>query len=560
MVLDKPVPEEAMLPFPLRLVCNVLWMLFALKLCFYLTNHSHRKSIYLVSFVQDAFLFIANYFVFIFVLKRFRLLHRTGEILFYALLVLIGAVSFIYTFFLFDLLSFPVNIFAIRLQNASFFIEYFMSVKLLVILVGGMGILFGISHYFPIKIFWSKIPIIFSVLVSLLFVPTILRPAINPLVYSLQEQIMLSFSGESYLTKLQPPIPDPELKLQFHFLDRSFETIPKIKPKYKRVIVLVMEGVNYKDYYDKSTGDKNSFINRHQDNVATWHNYHTLNLDSYTSLLAMLNSIFIPYQAYVDESKYRFVNKRNNLIRFFNANGFSTHFITSYGEQQKRFVPDAVEWSEMVFMKDIENNTKYASITSSKIDYACEDLAVFDDLIEILKTNTQAFVLQEMAYGHSSQWKEKTGLETIDYYNQYFNKIVAALTTNKLLEGTLLIISSDHGPRDNTYASENYHVPLLIWAQDIEKTENHKFISHLDFKDILLQVLTGKEIVSKRETIYTMGNSGEYIYGKITADGEFIFINNRMSNVKSNADQEIIKAFNSTFQDYLNYFASLKAK
>jgi len=540
--------------FHLRLTINTSIALFLLKFWFFSTSQNQMRSIYLISFVQDVFLLIATYFLFIFAVKKFKKLQLTGKILFYIFYSVFGITSFVYTFFLFDLLSFPINVFGINIENISFFMEYFMNIKLIIALIIAAGILVGISYIFPKKIGWSKLPATFAILFSLLAVPTVLRPGINPLVYSIQEQIMLSFGSTSYLSKLESPTANPQLKDNFRFLNKSFDTIPKVTSKYKRVVVLVMEGINHKEFFAKS----NSFINRYQQNIVSYDNYYTLNLDSYTSLLAMLNNIFIPYQAYVDERKYNFINEQNNLVRFFNANGFSTHFLTSYGEQQKRFVPDIREWTEVVCMKNIDSNTKYASVKSSKIEFACEDLAVFDDLISILKNNAQAFVFQEMVYGHTGTWQEQTGVETIDYYNQYFNKTVEALKSNNLLDSTLIVIVSDHGPRDNAYATENYHIPMLAWANDLKKNVNKNFTSHLDFKDILLELISGDDFLQPQESIYTLGNSGELIYGKITKDNNYIFINNRMSNLKSNMDKETITQFNRSFQDYLNYFESFK--
>ena len=247
-----------------------------------------------------------------------------------------------------------------------------------------------------------------------------------------------------------------------------------------------MEGINHDDYYSDTTDAGNRFFDKYGKNIITYSNFYTLNLDSYTSLIAMLNSIFVPYQAYMDESKYDFVNNLNNLVRIFNKNGFSTHFLTSYGEQQKRFIPNISEWSEVACLKNIDSIEKYAKVTSSKIEMAAEDLAVFDDLIRILVKNPNPFIFQEMVYGHTSAWKEQTGIETIDYYNRYFEKTITALVNNNMADSTLVVMVSDHGPRDDAYDTGNYHIPMFAWARDLSKETKEGMLSHLDFKDILL--------------------------------------------------------------------------
>jgi phosphoglycerol transferase MdoB-like AlkP superfamily enzyme len=193
-----------------------------------------------------------------------------------------------------------------------------------------------------------------------------------------------------------------------------------------------------------------------------------------------------------------------------------------------------------------------------KIEFASEDLAVFNDLVNIVKNNPKCFIFQEMVYGHTSAWKEQTGIETIDYYNQYFTKTVEVLKSNNLLDSTLLVITSDHGPRDNAYIIENYQIPLLFWANNLEKDVNDVFVSHLDLKDLLVAFLTGKDFTQQTDKIYTLGNSGELIYGMIEENDKYIFIHNRMLNLRTNVDLKSHKEFNNSFQNYLNYFESLR--
>ena len=544
--------------FVLRLTINTSAALFVLKLWFFFISHNHKRSIYFISFIQDVFLFIAIYFLFIYIFRKFIKLQVAGRVLFFAFYLIFTVISFIYTFFLFDLLSFPVNIFGISFKTAIFFINYFLNASLIIALIGGISILFGISWFFPKKIGWNKLPVVAAIILCLLFSLTIMKGAINPIAYSVKEQITLSFAKNSYISKLKQPTPIGQLENSFKFLNKSFKTIPQIKSKYKRIIVFVMEGVNYKDYWTKSNADKKSFPNKYKQNILSFDNYHTLNLDSYTSLIAMLNNIFIPYQAYVNEKKYHFINKKNNIIRCLNANGFNTHFLTSYGEQQKRFVPNIKEWTQVTCMKNIENLTQYAKVTANKVEMAAEDLAVFDNMVQILKNTSPCFIFQEMVYGHTSSWKEQTGIATIDYYNQYFTKTIEALKSNKLDDNTLVIMVSDHGPRKDAYTTKNYHIPMLVWANDLQEGINTNFTSHLDFKNILIGLMTGNKFVLQQDTIFTLGNSGELIYGQITADNKYVFINNRMSNLKSNLDEKSIKEFSQLFQNYLNYFESIR--
>lgn len=549
------------LNFPLRLTLNTLLTLLVLKGYFFATARSQMNILYLISFVQDAFLLILNYFIFVFSTKKFVKIFHLSRVLFFIFYLIFGITSFVYTFFLPDLFSFPINLFGISSENISFFLEYFINLKIVLLLAFGIGIIFLISFYFPQQIRFQRILSFAGLILSLLFIPTVLRGAINPIVYSLQEQVMLSFSANNFIEKLSSPVADGSKAEQFQFLDKAFDSIPVVEIRYNRVVVLVMEGINYDDFINESKADSNSFINRHRKNIYLFNNYYSLNLDSYTSLIAVLNSIFIPYQAYVKENRYLFVNKYNNLTRFFDANGFNTFFVTSYGRQQERFIPNISEWTQTKYMDNIEGNTKYACVTTNKIEYACEDFSVLEDIVNLLKINQRSFAFQEMVYGHTSEWKEKTGkgaIEYIEYYNSYFKRIAEKLKENNILDNTLLIITSDHGPRDNPYNIKNYHIPLIVFASDLQQRSNNEFLSHLDFKDVILELIADRQFTPRQKPIYTIGNSGEFVYGMIAPDGKHIFINNRLRHIQSNASEAEIRAFSRNFQDYQNYFEYLR--
>jgi membrane-anchored protein YejM (alkaline phosphatase superfamily) len=163
-----------------------------------------------------------------------------------------------------------------------------------------------------------------------------------------------------------------------------------------------------------------------------------------------------------------------------------------------------------------------------------------------------------MVYGHTTTWEQKTGIGIIDYYNRYFNKTINALEENNLLDKALIIVTSDHGPRFDAYKVDNYHIPLMIYAKDIEHKEDSKFLSHLDFKSILFELATNIDYTYEQTPIYTMGNSGELIYGMIAPDGRYAFINNRSGYSKNNLTKEDLNTFSNDFQAYMNYFEYLK--
>lgn len=553
-------PGDLTMPinFPLRLTFNTILILLVLKVDYFMYDQSHLQTLYLISFIQDAMLLVINYLFWIGYTHKIHRLWLVSHFMFFLLWLLMSITAVVYTLFLPDLVTFPLNIFGIQRQMMTFFLEYFLNVKIGLFLMGGLGILLFISWYVPTSVRFPWVLPFSGGLLTVLFILSVFHVRINPIVYSLQEQVILSWFANPHLAKLVNPVPDKSKAQQFRFLQKTFAQMPVVTSHYQRVVVLVMEGVNYDEFINPVDTDSSSFLAQHREHLEVYHRYHSLNLDSYTSLLVMLNSVFIPYQAYVNETKYVFVNHGNNLVRWFNTNGFSTFFLTSYGKQQERFVPNRREWTQTTYLDNIAENTQFACVTTNKIEYACEDRAVLEDLISLLKKQPRALVFQEMVYGHTNEWQKKTGLGTIAYYNKYFNTVIKRLEQERLLKQTLVVITSDHGPRDDAYNPANYHVPFLVFAADRMPQVHHEFVSHVNFKDILLAFLTNQEDTSVADAIYTIGNSGELVYGMIMSSGNHIFINNRMRFAQGNLLERDMQRFSQQFQEYLNYFEYLR--
>lgn len=547
--------------FPLRITLNIILVLFFLKLFFFFSSRSQFNGFYLVSFIQDTFLFLTVYFIFSVAIKYPRM-KKISELIFYSFFLFAGVVSFIYTFFLLDLINFPLNMFAFSEDIIMFFGEYFLSLKLIISLVIGITSLFFWSLYYPSKIPDAKQLKIIYLVVTLLFIPTSFEQVINPMIFSVSQEVISYASADSNIKKVVSSVPEKGKANQFNFLDKRFKSVPQINTDYDRVIVLVMESINYRNFTQYISKDRNNFFNRNRKNIFLFENYYTLNLDSFTSLISIVENIFVPFRAYVREDHFMFVKNFNNLTRVLNQNGFETLFITSYGSQLKKFVPVIKDWKSVIFSSLKEDDLKYACVTNIKIENACEDLSVIDELISSLRKNRlknkKSFVFQEMVYGHSSEWKNIKGIEPIEYYNHYFNMLMLKLKKYSLLENTLIVILSDHGPRDNSFKPENYNIPLVIYNNKMNSGSNHQFFSHLNFSEIILNFMEKKNAFTESKRIFTLGNSNELIYGEITSDKKYTFINDRTQNYKTNTDKASIFTLNREFQEYLNYFEYLR--
>lgn len=551
------VNSKSDLTYPVRLTLNAIFLLLLLKIHFAVGSQGPMRSAYLISFVQDAFLLIANLSLFVIALGRFAPLRTVCRVLFMAFYIALTLFSIGYTISLVDLVGFSINVFSITTDTIAFFLNYILNVTMVCILLGGIAALLIGSWYFPRRLPRRWLLTGAMGALSTAFILTLLiGPAVNPIIFSVEEQIKLAAVANIHIRRLTAPVADGAKAEQFRFLNKAFTTIPQLSIHYDRVVVLVMETLNAATFADESQVDAGSFRNRHKDHLLTFTNYHTLNLESYTSLLAMLNSTFVPYQAYTNQERVEFLSTRNNLVRFFNTNGFDSFFITSAIDLPDRFVPDLADWSRIERLETVDETGQYVCMTTNKIEYACEDLAVFDNLVAALQA-PRTFVLQELVYGHSPQWTETTGVTVVDYANRYFDRLVNHLDAQGLLDGTLLVLVADHGPRSDIYAQENYHIPLLIFATDLAPQQDDRFLSHLDFKDILLNVAAGETFTADQAPIYTIGNGGDLVYGMLAPGGRYVFINDRMRHVERNLPERDAIELNRDFQEYLNYFTWL---
>jgi len=533
--------------------------LFMLK-TYYLFLGSDLGNVltYASSFAHDSLLLIVNYWLFLGLLK-IKYIKRFAKIIFYLFFVAFFLFGIIYTPLILDILSFPVNIFRADSSMAGFMLEFFISAKIIFLSLLGLLFAFLSSYYLPTKTFNSSkktsitlgavsvIIVIFGVLTA--------QMATNSIIYSVNDELAHLFAndkGTANIKKIIPPIAS-EPNQDFSFLNKQFKTIPQIESKYKKVVMLVMETMST-EMYDKALV---YFPLDFADQCQKFTRYNTQNLDSHTALLTMLNSITIPYRAYTDASRYEAINGQNNLVKFFNKNGYYTAFLIPAPGYNVRFSANPKDWDKMVFHNDSDSKD-FVCLNQTKVDTGCEDMAVFDDTINIVKNNEKVFTFHEMIYGHTAEWFTKTGVTTEEYYDNMFNRVVAELKKDDIWKDTLFIITADHGPRKNPQNTKDYNIPLLFCANDIDESENNSFYSEVDFKDLLLSKLAQTAEPKERERFFTIGNSSRLVYGMIKRDGGHVFIDDSRLGTDTNLSDSELEKFNADFQEYLNYFETLK--
>lgn len=367
----------------------------------------------------------------------------------------------------------------------------------------------------------------------------------NPLMYSIQSEIESSINNEERIV--------PTLSL---YDTTEPAKIPVLEyptgqiKNYKNVVLIVFEGVTSYDFENEFMKIKGGFFESYKDKSIYYDNYHTTNLDSYTSLIAMITGIQVPYQSYADQEIYDRVNDESNLVAYFNQNSFSTSFVSTF--EYNPFIPSSTLWNNIFMRKDFDIN-QWVSVGSSKMEMATEDKAAIVTIVSDVKENDKNFVMHEMAYGHSSEWETTTGVTQLAYYDEYLRELSDKLRANDLLDATLFVIVSDHGDRSKISDAQNYRVPLLVMGQDLDNATNDIFLSHLDLPKIIYSFLQVGDHPTAVNTIYTVGSSGKWTYGAITKDNKYVFIDNAKGTILSESELDASLVY-TDFQKYINGF------
>ena len=470
--------------------------------------------------------------------------------------LLLAAMSLAYTPLIPDILREPVNIFSLDLSVITFSAGVFFSPLLLASAIAFLAVLFGAPALFPTRLRPASPAVAVACVIQVaLFTISLSRPAVSPLVYSLLDEgtsLGRRIHNEYGIGKLKPS-PEAAKSADYSFLFRQPRKAFPAPPRYQRVVVLIMESVDYDAFTAHFKAPEAEFLKKVAGRSVLFSNYHCLNLESYTGLMTMLNGVFIPYRAYGDDAPFRFVNGLDNLIRDLDGEGFGTWFVSSYGAWQARFVPDAPDWSG-ILLKDPDKNRGFISVDTNGIERATEDLAVLEDVVDLCRSPGRQFIFQEMVAGHAAVWTEKTGIEPLVYYDRYFTRLYTRLEQEGLLDGTLLVITSDHGPRSGPSDLASYHLPLLIVAQNQTPGMEDAFLSHLDFADILKARLCGSAPERPSYRAFTVGCTVDYVYGTVDQDGTYAFVDDHSFRVRTNLPPSRVRAFQREFEGYLSHF------
>ncbi len=470
-----------------------------------------------------------------------------------AILIVAGALLAIYPQLLREYLAFPTSVLSSGDGNAAMLLKDYLGFRQLwpaaVAVIVACGALVA-----PVRLpLGRQSGRVLWVIVGALGLATLPRSP-HPIVHSLRTEASALLTRTD---RVVPPLQRPPSS-SGRAPASAPEAAPMVGPlSASRVFLIVLEGVTAADFETEFVTNSR-FLSRVGDRATYFSRYFATNLDSYTSLIAMLTSVQVPYRAYADESLYGAVNQSANLTRSLRALGFFTAFVSTYADQP--FVPTRSDWDRVMDRGDLPSLEGWVSLGSSRMEAATEDRAALPTMVDMVTAHPRSFVLHELVYGHSTEWRATTGQSQLAYYDAYLLDLLDRLDAKGLGSQSLFVIVSDHGERTKAALAENYRVPLLVVGAPGAPRTDTAFRSHLDLQRIVASYLTRTALPSPRTQTHVVGSTERWVYGTIHANGEHLFIDDQTGVVLSSRGSADAPRLHESFQASLNQFGALYGK
>lgn len=475
---------------------------------------------------------------------------RPFELLSILVLFAVGILLSVYPQMLREYLAFPVNLFGASADSASVMVKEYMGIgrlwpALSAVVVAALAMWWSPRAWQRTRL--AVIAASFALIAMLLTLPR----SPNPWVFSIHQTAigLLSTSAREVRSLDRPP------NRASQTVERRLAiSIPEDSAAPTHIFLIVLEGVTSLDFEREFLGAADGFYARHRNRALYFSRYYATNLDSYTSLIAMLTGVQVPYRAYADEGSYAAVNRAGNLTRLLRATGFFTAFVSTYAHQP--FVPTREDWDRVLDRSSLPTLEGWVSLGTSRMEAATEDRAALATLADLAASNDKAFILHEMVYGHSTEWRATTGQSQLSYYDQYLRELASALERRGLFEKSLFIIVSDHGERARSSDAENYRVPLLVVGSSVTAGSDPAFRSHQDLPAIVAAVIGRSELPTARVSQLLVGSTERWVYGQLQSDGTYLFIDDPSGAVSARRGALEAESVRDRFQSLLDTFGA----
>ncbi len=487
--------------------------------------------------------------------KRWR---RTAELGARGILFAVGLVLTSYPLILAEFLCFPVNVFSVDLGVTGFFLTHILGWRGAGLMVGAAALaILSLRHPFSVSIprrRWllgglAVLCLSGAVLGLMGRGPISIQP--NPLIYSGQEILRDWFTrGRRVVPRPTRPVA-PQGPAVAPLDPSPLEAA--VDFRYDHVLLLAMETVNESQFAPFVLGRKDGFCEALRDRAAYFRHYYATNLDSYTSLIAMLTSVQVPYRAYEMPEFFDPVNGAPNMIGALAGKGWSSLFLCT--AEYLPFVPVHDFWSATISGRYLPGKERWVSVGQNLVEAGTEDKAAIPSILSFMKAHPRTVIMQEMVFGHSPRWKMLTGKGQLEYYDEFFRELHEETVKAGLAERTLFVIVADHGERKDSAVAENYHVPLLLVGQKVEPCVQDGMFCHLDLQQIVGHYLCGLPEPRPREQVLVIGHSGRWVYGQIALGGRQIFLDALDGTVLSRQGDLPVHDVFARFQAAVDFFA-----
>ena len=452
-----------------------------------------------------------------------------------------------------NFLHFPVNLLALDAGSAATFVRHFLTWREIVI-PPLFIIMFGIFLLPVVRPRIPGLPLPILALFVAVSAVTLARPSPNPFVFAVQESLVHLVRGERRVVPtLQRWSPDEGIEVApapeaFSRVCSAVASADRIS----HILVIVMETVEQSRFQKHLLDNPATFIGGRRSRFRTFTRYHTPNLDSYTSLVAMLTGVAVPFQAYHDPQRFAGVDRAPNLPEILRSRGWKSAFVCTARHQP--FVPVRQSWDRIIEGNDLPENPSFIGIDSPPIEAGVEDRAARPAILEFMRSTPKSLVLQECLFGHTQAWMDLTRLSQLDYVDRYLQELDQSVESLGLRDSTLLVVVADHGSREDAGNPENYRIPLLMAGPGISPGLDDRFLSHTDFCGLLGEAVSRRVRVQPTQELLTVGHSGSWVYGRIRADASCQFIDNSRGELlesNGNLDPAVL---HRTFQQRLSGF------
>jgi hypothetical protein len=340
------------------------------------------------------------------------------------------------------------------------------------------------------------------------------------------------------------------------FKRRDFSHIQSLP--VENIFLIVMETETVESFNRKRIENKNPFRENFIKESNFYSNFHTQNLGSRTSILAMLSGIFIPYRAYaVAWKEYKRTADNPDSLALFKRLGFASVYATSQADKPplSRHLP----WDHLILQEKFDlKRTDYLCLHAQKAERACEDISQVNSILAFMEESPRSFIMHPFIVNHSKQYLARLETDSLSYVFKYVEKLVDGLREIGKLESTAIVLVGDHGRRSRFTAlkPESYRVPLLIWRYGRSGKDYRGFYSNTQFLEILLaDLLDEQESLVEKEVIYLVGPSWMSVEGEVHSNGEYTIVNRSTGVVASNSpDKSAVGIMLQNFKSYLMRF------